>query len=721
MDDRVNPLQRNHSLFVVLPGGVEKNATVHGSKPVMDLLVTLCAGYHLNPSDYTVEFLSTNKNSISFKPNSPIGLLEAEKMVLKPKATEGKTKRPYVPEATVRLLINYKKSHKTVVRVNPNLPLETLLPAVCDKCEFHVETTVLLRDSQSNEPLDLRQSLNDHGLRELFAKDTALKDPTVPGVGPSEADLLKKENKQKKRGFFSLFRRKKKKHQSNGTASAPASPRLSRNVERGSECNSLPANASKKRRAPPPPMLASQSVSGSLSSCGERAAQTSVELNLISTKRKAPPPPPCVNAAPESTADADVEESLHPLEEKKDGEGSQSANSAPGSSSPPGRPPSPPLSPEGSKLHPPTFLGKDLSDARLALAKVLTSSVSKGTLAKRLRNSASFPKFNVSSCISVNSDRQESRNIRVALESVLDLNLPTETEAVQRRGMTTFTVVPTKKLTNVPEKPLAKEECVSEEEEEKGNPPPPEGAESMNSEVLEAFCQPTPGDDTSASPPSPNDSDDQNTPEKPSSDADEKKTEENEDEVTSEEAPAAPSDLKDGENLNKGLTNAENQKEILQSLSTNHGISCEEAKAGQNAVQEEEDIAFPPPPPPVFFKDDSEVPFASALCPSEADGSVLNEHTEESGQDPTCVSAASESPLEKRPAALSRFAEAVAMAVHRSGRQSLSKTPEVSGDPHGALQPPAMSTYQYGSWKDQGAGGIILFSPGSAKTEQVGL
>lgn len=68
------------------------------SKPVMDLLVTLCAGYHLNPSDYTVEFLSTNKNSISFKPNSPIGLLEAEKMVLKPKATEEKTKRPYVPE-----------------------------------------------------------------------------------------------------------------------------------------------------------------------------------------------------------------------------------------------------------------------------------------------------------------------------------------------------------------------------------------------------------------------------------------------------------------------------------------------------------------------------------------------------------------------------------------------------------------------------------------------
>lgn len=68
------------------------------SKPVMDLLVTLCASYHLSPSDYTVEVLSTNKNNISFKPNSPIGSLEAEKIVLKPRGAEEKIKRPYIPE-----------------------------------------------------------------------------------------------------------------------------------------------------------------------------------------------------------------------------------------------------------------------------------------------------------------------------------------------------------------------------------------------------------------------------------------------------------------------------------------------------------------------------------------------------------------------------------------------------------------------------------------------
>lgn len=48
-----------------------------------------------------------------------------------------------------------------------------LLPVVCDKCEFKVETTILLRDSLSEEPLDLNKTLNEHELREVFARDTA--------------------------------------------------------------------------------------------------------------------------------------------------------------------------------------------------------------------------------------------------------------------------------------------------------------------------------------------------------------------------------------------------------------------------------------------------------------------------------------------------------------------------------------------------------------------
>lgn len=75
-------------------------------------------------------------------------------------------------QATVRMVINFKKSQKTVLRVNPRVPLRDLLPAICEKCEFTTETTILLRDVTSSTPLDLSGSLNDHEIREVYAKDT---------------------------------------------------------------------------------------------------------------------------------------------------------------------------------------------------------------------------------------------------------------------------------------------------------------------------------------------------------------------------------------------------------------------------------------------------------------------------------------------------------------------------------------------------------------------
>lgn len=130
--------------------------------------------------------------------------------------------------------------------MNPGLPLETLLPLVCDKCEFQLETTVLLKDRESREPLDLSKSLNQHGLREVFAKDLNRRQPSkdrarkcgmiggedqsdcscsysaacVLSAAPTEvvspplhrAAGPKREKKQKENsGFFSLFRRRKKK------------------------------------------------------------------------------------------------------------------------------------------------------------------------------------------------------------------------------------------------------------------------------------------------------------------------------------------------------------------------------------------------------------------------------------------------------------------------------------------------------------------------------
>ncbi|PNI86175.1 COBLL1 isoform 21, partial [Pan troglodytes] len=49
MEQKENMIDKDVELSVVLPGDIIKSTTVHGSKPMMDLLIFLCAQYHLNP------------------------------------------------------------------------------------------------------------------------------------------------------------------------------------------------------------------------------------------------------------------------------------------------------------------------------------------------------------------------------------------------------------------------------------------------------------------------------------------------------------------------------------------------------------------------------------------------------------------------------------------------------------------------------------------------
>ncbi|XP_062303524.1 cordon-bleu protein-like 1 [Osmerus eperlanus] len=390
MEDKENQLERDHTLVVVLPGGQEKTTTVHGSKPVMDLLVTLCARYHLNPSEHHVDLLSPNSNQITFKPNSPIGSLEAERIVLKPKESEEKVKKTYIPEATVRLLINYRKSHKTVVRVNPRVPLENLLPAICQKCELDMESTILLRDSSSQEPLDLSKSLNGHGVREVFAKDTAVVSLTNVAPSPTQEDVEdtdlpnnedkapKKQKEKENKGFFSLFKRRKNKSEKGASVSAPVSPGLSQravNTLATHTSNTLPLDAPKKRRAPLPPMAASFSVPANL--IGSHPASRpldppegqAVGLSRVSstesclrTKRRAPHPP---GTTPHHAHAPEPEASLYTAEELRECE---EISPAPALSHPRehGNHPAPDTDSSVGEVEPP---------APLSLAEILTSSL----------------------------------------------------------------------------------------------------------------------------------------------------------------------------------------------------------------------------------------------------------------------------------------------------------------------------------------------------------
>ncbi|XP_069004529.1 cordon-bleu protein-like 1 isoform X2 [Embiotoca jacksoni] len=664
--EQVNPLERDHSLRVVLPGGVEKNATVHGSKAVMDLLVTLCASYHLNPSDYTVEVLSANRDNVSFKPNSPIGSLEAEKIVLRSRgAVEEKIRRPYMPEATVRLLINYNKSHKTVVRVNPRLPLATLLPAVCDKCEFNVGTTVLLRDGRSGETLDLSRTLNEHGLREVFARDTAGKEPADHRPGAAEAEvasppplqeLPKKEQKEQKEqkentGFLSLFRRRKKKHEAEGEVSVPPAPGLGERAGVGlesdgvSSSNALPADGPKKRRAPPPPPGASLSLTNNLSSCSLGGAQTSAESTLRSTKRRAPPPPPCANPLQELQVDAGDRggvESLNAAEELGRSDESASVKLSLSSSPRLSRPPPSSRPSLASHLHRvadpylPSVRGRDLSDYRDALAKVLTSSVSKATLVQRLKGSASFPRFHHSSASFSPATRPDDGVLLAELESVLRSNLLRESEwegPASRRGTTTFTVVPQKK----PERlqiSIEEREAPREEAQEEEEPPSPVRSDSPSPEPPTQQIQ-APDDDDDL-----RDLDSQNGPQSEVEDAAGERSEEEEEEEEPEPEATSRVARSPSDDVDPCGPCAEEEEE-----------TSEEAREEER----QEEVGFPPPPPPVFFNEDAEGP-------------------------------------------PSRFSQAVAMAVQKSRLQSLVKRlgPQRSGGPD--FPSPPRSTYQYGEF-----------------------
>ncbi|KAM9124051.1 cordon-bleu protein-like 1 [Pangshura tecta] len=337
MEQKENITDKDIELSVVLPGDVIKSTTVNGSKPMMDLLIFLCAQYHLNPSSYTIDLISAEKRQIKFKPNTPIGMLEVDKVILKPKHMDKKKPTPIMPEQTIRVVVNYKRTQKTVMRVSPHEPLQEFIPIICSKCEFDPLHTVLLKNYQSQEPLDVTKSLNDLGLRELYAMDvnkaTSAADFNLSSLQDSyqmsqNPDTLKeRENK----GFFSFFQRSKKKREQ--TASAPATPLMSKprptfinrsnTISKQYDSNTLPSEMPKKRRAPLPPMPPSQSVPQDLehtqvkhtSSCVVKSSSvddneqgqlrlgivrtgslqlsgtSSVNSSLRRTKRKAPSPP----------------------------------------------------------------------------------------------------------------------------------------------------------------------------------------------------------------------------------------------------------------------------------------------------------------------------------------------------------------------------------------------------------------------------------------------
>ncbi|XP_067601782.1 protein cordon-bleu isoform X10 [Pseudorca crassidens] len=279
------------AMTVVLPSGLEKKSVVNGSHAMMDLLVELCLQNHLNPSNHALEIRSSEtQQPLNFKPNTLVGTLNAHTVFLKEKVPEAKVKAgpAKLPEKTVRLVVNYLRTQKAVVRVSPEVPLQSILPVICAKCDVSPEHVVLLRDNVAGEELELSKSLNELGIKELYAWDNKRETFRKSSLGNGETD----KEKKKILGFFKVNKRSDSKGcltTPNSPSVNPRSTTLGPSLSLGSISGVSVKSDLKKRRAPPPPSLprAEPPVQDKTS---EKVSLGS-QMDLQKKKRRAPAPP----------------------------------------------------------------------------------------------------------------------------------------------------------------------------------------------------------------------------------------------------------------------------------------------------------------------------------------------------------------------------------------------------------------------------------------------
>ncbi|XP_043973873.1 protein cordon-bleu isoform X5 [Gambusia affinis] len=301
MDVKENILRPTVIFQLTLPHGYQVSVTEDGSKPLMDLLVDLCGHHHLNPSMHTLELLSPEGHSLGFKPNALLGSFNVACVLIKEKVVEEKVTRkpaPKVPEKTVRLMVNFHGNQKAVLRVNPLVPLQALIPAICDKCDFDPAHVLLLKDCTSRHELPLDKSLTELGIKELYVHDQSLvlqpKMASAPVLNNSDSFYSSTASlgRPQKKGLLNIFPFSKRKSKGLSTVSGVSyKEEHPGSLEQSQSFTDIPtmhAKAeSKKRRAPAPPAVPVPSQGNTSFKSNQEGPSSEGQR-----KRKAPPPPP---------------------------------------------------------------------------------------------------------------------------------------------------------------------------------------------------------------------------------------------------------------------------------------------------------------------------------------------------------------------------------------------------------------------------------------------
>ncbi|XP_073342055.1 protein cordon-bleu isoform X2 [Pagrus major] len=302
IDAKENILRPTVDLQLTLPQGYQTNVTEDGSKALMDLLVELCSRYHLNPALHTLELLSPEGHALGFKPNALLGSLNVACVLIKEKVWEEKVVRkpaPKVPEKTVRLMVNYHGSQKAVLRVNPLVPLQALIPVICDKCEFDPAHVLLLKDSISRHELQLDKSLTELGIKELYVHDQSLvlqpKMASAPALNYSDSirSSTTSLGRAEKKGLLGIFQFSRRKTKGLTTVSGvPSVEDRPSTLGQSQSVMSIPRMSpkadTKKRRAPALPQVPTPSMAHTNFEVYEMGLGSESQQR----KRKAPAPPP---------------------------------------------------------------------------------------------------------------------------------------------------------------------------------------------------------------------------------------------------------------------------------------------------------------------------------------------------------------------------------------------------------------------------------------------
>ncbi|XP_059423326.1 protein cordon-bleu isoform X5 [Carassius carassius] len=289
-DSKENMLRPSVDLHISLPSGYQTTINVDGRKALMDLLVDLCSQYHLNPAYHSLELLSPDAQPVIFKPNALLGALDVSCALIKERVLEDRVIRkppPKVPEKTVRLVVNYHRSQKAVVRVNPSVPLHTLVPVICQKCEFDPAHVLLFKDNISHQQLDLNKCLSELGIRELYVLDQTLAESL-------HSNSLSGSEKKGLLGFLKFNRRKSK---GMSVASGPCVETRPSTLGQSQSVMNIskmsPKVELKKRRAPAPPTAPTQTLP-----LTSQISLSSPSSHNHLKKRKAPAPPPTPSPEP---------------------------------------------------------------------------------------------------------------------------------------------------------------------------------------------------------------------------------------------------------------------------------------------------------------------------------------------------------------------------------------------------------------------------------------